>query len=202
MDLENDSALNKLRSIVPLSIVVMGVSGCGKSTLGTELAGAIGCRFLEGDAFHAPEAIAKMRAGEALSDDDRWPWLERVGAAVNAVVKDDGVAVAACSALRRVYRDRLKDAIGSPVFFVLLEAGHDELLHRFARRPDHYMPVGLLSSQLRTLERPQPDELAFSVDACRPPSVLCDLIISGVVARADRQGRPHNTPDQRSVIAR
>jgi gluconokinase len=188
MVVENDSVLNKLRRIVPLTIIVMGVSGCGKSTLGTELAGVIGCRFLEGDTLHSDEAIAKMRDGQALSDEDRRPWLERVGQAVGTVVKEDGVVVAACSALKRVYRDRLRQIIGAPVFFVLLEAGHEELSRRFAKRSGHFMPVDLLSSQLLTLERPQADELALTVDARRPPAALCDLIIGDVVARSDGQG--------------
>lgn len=188
MTVENDSVLDELRRIVPLTIIVMGVSGCGKSTLGTELAGLIGCRFLEGDRLHSDAAIAKMREGRPLSDEDRWPWLERVGQAVAAAVADDGVIVAACSALKRVYRDRLRQIIGPPVYFVLPEAGHEELSRRFAKRQDHFMPVELLASQLLTLERPQADELALSVDARRPPAVLCEAIVNDLVARSDGRG--------------
>ncbi len=184
------SDLNELRRIAPLAIVVMGVSGCGKSTLGTALSDKIGCRFLDGDSFHSPEAIAKMHAGKALSDADRWPWLERLGHAVDADVRRNGLTVVACSALKRAYRDRLNEVVTAPVFFVLLEVSSDELKRRLISRSDHYMPASLLSSQTLTLERPQRDELALAIDANQPPPELCDLVIHGILARADRIRRP------------
>ena len=121
----------------------MGVSGSGKSTLGQELAGAIACPYLEGDDFHTPEAIAKMRAGEPLSDADRWPWRDRIGHCAAVAIADHGVVVAACSALKRSYRDRLRESIPAPVRFVLLEGNREELARRIAIRPGHYMPAGL-----------------------------------------------------------
>lgn len=158
-----------------LAIVVMGVSGSGKSTLGALLSGKLNCPFLEGDAFHDPRAIAKMSAGQPLDDDDRWPWLERLGRAAGDALASGERVVTACSALRRRYRERLRDAIAAPTRFVLLDAGHDELLRRLIHRPGHYMPASLLHSQLATLERPDADEAALMLDAAAPPDQLCDL---------------------------
>jgi len=153
----------------------MGVSGSGKSTLGALLARRLDCPFLEGDDFHDAQAVAKMSAGQPLDDGDRWPWLDRLGLAAGEVVSSSGRVVAACSALRRRYRERLRAAIGAPTRFVLLDAGQDELLRRLTRRSGHYMPASLLDSQLATLERPDPDEAIFTLDAAAPPERLCDL---------------------------
>ena len=153
----------------------MGVSGCGKSTLGALLAGALDCPFLEGDDFHDVQAVAKMRAGQPLVDDDRWPWLDRLGAAIGEALSAQGRVVAACSALRRGYRERLRAAIGRPVSFVLLDAGPDELQRRLSQRSGHYMPASLLASQLATLERPDADEAVMTLDAAAPPEHLREL---------------------------
>jgi len=110
----------------------MGVSGSGKSTLAAALAGAIHCPFLEGDEFHSPEAVRKMGAGTPLTDDDRWPWLERLGRAIATAAASDGVAVASCSALKRIYRDRLRQSIAVPVYFVLLEPSRETSRRRLA----------------------------------------------------------------------
>jgi gluconokinase len=170
-----------LRSVGPLAIIVMGVAGSGKSTLAAALATAIDCPFLEGDEFHSPEAIARMRAGVPLTDDDRWPWLDRLGHATRAKLGNHGLAVASCSALKRVYRDRLREVIAAPVGFVLLDADPEELLRRMTARTDHYMPPTLLTSQLATLERPQPDELAITLDARRPVAELCEQTIAWIL---------------------
>jgi gluconokinase len=153
----------------------MGVSGSGKSTLGALLARELDCPFLEGDDFHDPRAVAKMGAGVPLDDDDRWPWLDRLGLAVGEVLASRGGVVAACSALRRGYRERLRAAIGAPTRFVLLDASRDELLRRLTDRSGHYMPVSLLDSQLATLERPDPDEAVFRLDAGAAPEALCGI---------------------------
>lgn len=162
----------------PLAVVVMGVSGCGKSTLGSLLADALDCPFLEGDEFHAPEAVTKMRGGEPLDDEDRWPWLERIGDAAAVAIADHGMAVIACSALRRRYRDRLRLTIGEPVRFVLLENSRERLLARLARRASHFMPASLLDSQLATLERPLPDEDAITLFTEDPPERLRDIALA------------------------
>jgi gluconokinase len=156
----------------------MGVAGSGKSTLGAALAGMIDSPFLEADDFHSPEAIAKMRAGIPLNDDDRWPWLDRLGRAIAAKVHDHSVAVATCSALKRTYRNRLREVIPAPVAFVLADTAPEELLRRMTARTDHYMPPSLLTSQLQTLERPGSDELAITIDSRRPVEASCEQIIA------------------------
>jgi len=166
----------------PNAIVVMGVSGCGKSTLGALLAEALDCPFLEGDSFHSPEAVEKMRGGEALTDEDRWPWLDRVGKAAVKAIESHGVAVLACSALRLAYRDRLRSAIGLPVRFVFLENSREHLLARLGNRPEHYMPASLLDSQLATLERPLPEEAVSTLDADQAPEALRDAVLGWLKA--------------------
>jgi gluconokinase len=155
-----------------LAIVVMGVSGTGKTTLATALSQALGCPMLEGDTYHSAANVAKMRAGEPLTDADRWPWLDHLGAALGDTARTRGRAVAACSALRRVYRERLAQASGLRPAFVLLELDHDAIARRMATRAGHYMPVTLLDSQLATLERPGADERALTLDSTRPPEAL------------------------------
>ncbi len=135
----------------------MGVSGSGKSTVGAAIADALGLDFVDGDAFHAPASVAKMRAGTPLEDADRWPWLDRIGARLaEAAHAPRGVAIA-CSALRRAYRDRIR-AAAPGVRFVFLDGPADLIRARMAERAGHYMPGALLASQLETLERPQADE--------------------------------------------
>ncbi|WP_310028288.1 gluconokinase [Caulobacter rhizosphaerae] len=160
--------------LAPFAVIAMGVSGSGKSTLGALLARRLDCPFLEGDDFHDAQAVAKMSAGQPLDDADRWPWLDRLGFAAGEVVASGGRVVAACSALKRGYRERLRAAIGAPTRFVLLDAGQDELLRRLTQRSGHYMPASLLDSQLAALERPGPDEAIFMLDAAAPPGRLCD----------------------------
>ena len=157
-----------MTDLPPCAIVAMGVSGCGKSTLVVDLAAQLGAPAFEGDDFHAPESIAKMRAGEPLVDEDRWPWLDRLGAAIGAAARTRGVAVAACSALKRSYRERLERAAGVPLAFVLLEGERDEIAPRLAARSDHYMSPSLLDSQFATLERPGADERALALHCYRP----------------------------------
>lgn len=156
----------------PHAIVVMGVSGSGKTTLSTRIGAVLGCPPLEGDAFHAAASVAKMRAGEPLTDADRWPWLDRLGAAIGDAARADGVAVAACSALKRAYRERLVAASGVPLGFVLLDTAEDALARRLRARRGHYMPASLLGSQLATLERPDADECALTLDAAQPVDAL------------------------------
>jgi len=163
-----------------MAVIVMGVSGSGKSTLATALAGAIGCPFFEGDEFHSPEAVQRMRAGIPLTDDDRWPWLDRLARAIGAAAASQGIAVASCSALKRIYRNRLRETIAAPVGFVLLDAGREELLRRMTNRPGHFMPPGLLTSQLNTLERPQSDELAIVIDASCSTVASCEEIVAWI----------------------
>jgi len=137
-------------------IVVMGVSGSGKSTLARALAEAWNWDFQEGDELHPPANVDKMRAGLALDDDDRRPWLERVAAWIAAELAGGRDGVVTCSALKRRYRDRLRRA-GAGVRFVCIELPPAELERRLRRRR-HFMPASLLDSQLRTLEVPDAAE--------------------------------------------
>lgn len=139
---------------MPPRLVIMGVSGCGKSSLAEALAQRWALPFLEGDQFHSPASIAKMAAGIPLTDDDRWPWLDRIGRDMAGV----GGCVASCSALRKAYRDRLRAAAGHSLRFCLIELPREALIERMTLRLGHYMPVSLLDSQLSTLERPGADE--------------------------------------------
>ena len=145
------------------AIVAMGVSGCGKSTLVAHLAAYLSCPALEGDDFHAAASIAKMRTGQPLDDADRWPWLDRLGAAIGSTVREDGMALAACSALKRSYRDYLVKEAGEPVLFVFLEGTQEVIASRMAARVHEYMPASLLASQFATLEVPEADENAVAI---------------------------------------
>ena len=144
-------------------VVVMGVSGSGKSGVGAALARSLGVLFCEGDDLHPAANIARMRAGTPLTDADRWPWLDKVGEWLAA--HDGGVA--SCSALRRVYRDRLR-ALAPETAFILLDADADTLRARLSARCDHFMPASLLDSQCATLERPTSDERALILNATGP----------------------------------
>lgn len=144
-----------------ITIVVMGVSGSGKSHVGTALALACGVDFVEGDALHPPGNIAKMSAGMALTDTDRWPWLDAIAAAITTQ-QGQGVVVA-CSALRRIYRDRLR--LADPgLRLIYLRVPRTQLARRIRER-EHFMPPSLLDSQLATLEEPGVDERAIILDA-------------------------------------
>ncbi|WP_179508835.1 gluconokinase [Sphingomonas melonis] len=174
----------------------MGVSGSGKSTLSARLGTALGCPVLEGDAFHSAENVAKMQAGHPLTDADRWPWLDRLGAALGAAALDapGGVAVAACSALKRSYRERLSAASAVPLLFVLLDTGEAEIARRMRTRSGHYMPPSLLGSQLATLERPTPDEPAVTLDASRP----VDALTAEALAWIDERQKATGSEDRKS----
>ena len=147
------------------AIIVMGVSGSGKSTVGRQLASRMPAPFIEGDELHPPSNVAKMRAGIALENEDRWPWLDRIALAITEACAENQRIVAACSALKRVYRDRLREGIPVRVLFICLEADNNVLNARMSSRPGHFMPPALLASQLATLERPDASEFALCVDS-------------------------------------
>ncbi|HSB25598.1 MAG TPA: gluconokinase [Burkholderiaceae bacterium] len=152
-------------------IVVMGVSGSGKSTIGAALARELHAEFLEGDSFHPPDNVARMAAGIALTDADRQGWLATLGARLGAARREGRPVVMSCSALKRSYRDTLRAQ--APDLALLYLAGTPPLLmQRMAGRQGHYMPPSLLASQLATLEPPQPDECALTLDIAREPAAL------------------------------
>jgi gluconokinase len=137
-----------------IAVVVMGVAGAGKTTVGRLLAEQIGASFRDGDDLHTEAARAKMGAGVPLSDDDRWPWLDRIGQTLASDVAARRATIIACSALRKAYRDRLRAAVGPALRFVYLAATPEAMRARVANRPQHYMPAALVASQFATLEPP------------------------------------------------
>jgi gluconokinase len=152
-------------------VVVMGVSGSGKSTVGAALAKNLGATFLEGDQFHSPENVARMAAGVALTDADRQGWLLTLSARLGAARRSGEPVVLSCSALKRSYRDTLRQQ-ASDLALVYLAGTPDVLAQRMAGRSGHYMPPSLLASQLATLEPPQDDEDALTLDIASSPHTL------------------------------
>jgi gluconokinase len=145
--------------------VVMGVSSCGKTTLGEALAKSLGVTFIEGDKLHPPENIAKMSSGQPLNDEDRWPWLAKVGEALRG---SEGI-IASCSSLKLAYRDLIRAKAARPVCFIHLHGVRDVLAARIAERKNHFMPPSLLDSQLATLEMPQAHEWHLTVNVDDAP---------------------------------
>ncbi len=138
-------------------VIVMGVSGSGKTTVARGIAAAMGWPFAEGDDFHSDANVAKMASGHPLTDDDRWPWLRSIGEWIDAHLRSGSGAVVTCSALRRVYRDLLRE--GRPgVRFCHVASDAGLIADRLAHRKGHYMPPSLLPTQLAALEPLQPDE--------------------------------------------
>ncbi len=148
--------MNPPAASAPAALVVMGVSGCGKSTVGVILSERLSWPFRDGDSFHPPENVEKMRAGIALDDADRWPWLERLAVALHEAAERKGASVGACSALKRAYREYLTEKAGEPILFVYLHGSRELVGERMARRQHEYMPTSLLDSQFATLEEPDP----------------------------------------------
>ena len=137
-----------------LILVVMGVTSSGKSTVGRALAERLDAAFLEGDSYHPPANVEKMSKGQPLDDADRAPWLDAIADDIARHDRGGHSAVFTCSALKRIYRDRLRG--GSPrLRFVFLDGESGVIADRMARREDHFMPPSLLPSQLATLERPE-----------------------------------------------
>lgn len=163
------------------TIIVMGVSGCGKSTVGEGLAQELGLPFMEGDKLHPASNVEKMTAGTPLTDDDRWPWLDLVGAELRRG-NDAGGIVISCSALKKIYRDRLRNACGGPLAFVYLEGSEELLTERMGARTGHFMPLSLLQTQLATLEVPtgEPDVVTVSIDDA--PEVIVKNAVEGLSA--------------------
>lgn len=153
---------------VPDIVVVMGVSGSGKTTLATGIARRLGWDFQEGDELHPPANVEKMSRGEPLTDEDRWPWLAAIGRWMDDRVAAGTHAVVTCSALRRAYRDVLREGRPGVVFcHVTVEA--DVVRSRVEARRGHYMPASLVPSQLATLEPLAEDEPGVTVAADGPP---------------------------------
>ena len=160
-------------------IVVMGVSGSGKTVVGSALARVLGGRFAEGDRFHPPENISRMSAGMPLRDDDRWGWLDAIAVEINLAERHGETLVVACSALKRIYRDRLRLA-SRHLRFVYLDIGRDIAAARVAARKGHFMPASLIDSQFADLQPPAADEDALKLDATRDPAQLVALAAAAI----------------------
>ena len=155
----------------PIIVVVMGVSGSGKTVVGAALARALGGRFAEGDRFHPPENISRMSAGLPLRDEDRWGWLDAIAVEIGEAERRGETLVVACSALKRIYRDRLRLA-SRHLKFVYLEISRETAAARVAARKGHFMPASLIDSQFGDLEPPLPDEDALTLDAADDPAQI------------------------------
>lgn len=158
-------------------IVVMGVSASGKSTVGAALADRLRVPFVDADSLHPPANIAKMTAGQPLNDDDRYPWLERVGEWL-AEHRDGGVA--SCSALKRKYRDQLR-GYSPETQFLFLRAAPELIEHRLTSRSGHFMPAALLRSQFETLQPLGDDERGVTVDATQDVEAIVDAFLRRTV---------------------
>ena len=160
-------------------VIVMGVSGCGKTTIGDLVARELGVPFLDGDSLHPVENVAKMAAGKPLTDEDRWPWLATVGAELaNA---GDGGLVLACSALRRSYRDAIRQQAPDTIF-LHLHGSEEVLSQRLEGRSGHFMPPALLESQLATLEPLDANETGVVVDITAPADEVVSEALSNIAA--------------------
>ncbi len=161
----------------PCALVVMGVSGSGKTTIADRLAVRLGWRYEDGDTYHPASNVAKMSAGQPLTDDDRWPWLQAIAAEIDRTCAVSERAVIACSALKRSYRDILVHG-REDVRIVFLDGTQELIASRLAARKGHFMPPGLLASQFRTLEPPTADERPITVAIDHTVETIVDNIVS------------------------
>jgi gluconokinase len=171
----SDSGLEPARIII-----AMGVSSSGKSTVGKAVARHLHAPFLDGDGYHPEANVEKMRAGIPLTDDDRWPWLQSLAQALHEAAAQKGVAVGACSALRRAYRDFLVQQAGEPILFVYLQGTKKVIGDRIAARKHEYMPASLLDSQFATLEVPAADENVLVVSVTDPVETIAAAVVKAV----------------------
>ncbi|MCO7522807.1 MULTISPECIES: gluconokinase [unclassified Pseudomonas] len=157
------------------AIVVMGVAGCGKSCIGAAIAARSGGRLIEGDAFHPAANIAKMSAGIPLDDDDRAGWLVRLGEALQNAISAGERPILTCSALKRRYRETLREAVPA-LGFVFLELTPQQAEQRVRARPGHFMPASLIDSQFAALEPPHGEPLTLELDATAPVEALAEAV--------------------------
>lgn len=161
----------------PMAYIVMGVSGSGKSLVGEAVAADLGLVFVEGDALHPKANIEKMSMGIALTDADRFPWLDKIGREIaTSLAAGEGIVVS-CSALKGIYRDRLRRFAEGRVIFLFLKGSQEVLAPRMALRKGHFMPASLLASQLATLEDPSAESGVITIDiGGTPDTVVAEAI--------------------------
>ncbi|KIC69110.1 gluconokinase [Kocuria rhizophila] len=165
--------MSRVREPLPPLVVVMGVSGSGKTTIGTLVAHELGVEFIDGDSLHPLENVQKMAAGTPLDDDDRWPWLEIVGRTLHEHGERREGLVVACSALKRVYRERIRSQAPSALF-LHLDGTVEVLTRRIEGRSGHFMPAALLESQIETLEPLAQEEGGYVLNIDQPVADMVD----------------------------
>jgi gluconokinase len=178
---------------MPCALIVMGVSGSGKSTIAEQLAQRLGWRYEDGDRFHPASNIAKMSAGQPLTDQDRWPWLQAIANEIDRACQAGEHAVIACSALKRSYRDVLVHG-RNDVRIVYLNGTQELIAGRLARRKGHFMPPGLLASQFKTLEPPDIDENPVTVSIDASVEEIVDDTVSQMRLSPDTSSTPRRNP--------
>lgn len=169
------------------AIVVMGVTGCGKSTVAAAISERFGAQLIEGDDFHPVANVRKMGAGIPLTDEDRQGWLGRLGQEITDRLASSALVVLTCSALKRRYRDTLRQTVPN-LGFVFLMLSPEEARQRVAQRIGHFMPASLVDSQFRDLEPPTGEPLVLSVQATLPVDTLVKSVIAWWHA-TDLEGR-------------
>ena len=170
-------------------VIVMGVSGSGKTSVGGMIAEQLGCGFSDADSFHSAANKAKMAAGTPLNDDDRWPWLDAMRAAIAGNIAAGKTHVYACSALKHIYRERLSHG-DDDVVFIYLSGSFELLEERLSHRANHFFDPALLKSQVDTLEAPDGDE-AVTINIAPP---LADILDQAMTALKARGAVPVVTP--------
>jgi gluconokinase len=179
-------------SRMPCALVVMGVSGSGKSTIGEKLAQRLGWSYEDADRFHPASNVAKMSAGQPLTDEDRRPWLQAIANEIDRVCKAGEHGVIACSALKRPYRDVLVHG-RKDVRIIYLRGTRDLIASRLALRKGHFMPPGLLASQFGTLEPPDASENPVTVSIDAPIEIIVDDIVRQLgLTPADSEANSRN----------
>jgi gluconokinase len=179
---------------MPCALVVMGVSGSGKSTIGEKLAERLGWSYQDGDKFHPASNVAKMSAGQPLTDEDRRPWLQAIADEIDRVCAAGEQAVIACSALKRAYREVLVHG-RNDVRIIYLKGSQQLIASRLAVRKGHFMPPGLLASQFKTLEPPDIGEnpVTVSIDAS-VETIVDDIVRQLRLGPADSSAPHRNRP--------
>ncbi len=168
------------KPVTSIAVIVMGVSGSGKTSVAQMMAEKLGCRFVEGDKLHPAANIEKMEKGIPLTDDDRWPWLDVIGGELAGTVANSQDIVITCSALKKVYRERLRSAASGRLKFVFLTGDPKVLESRMGARTGHFMPASLLQSQLATLESPEGELGVVTVDIDADLDTIVEQALNGL----------------------